>query len=62
MTSRLLKFKTSGAVVKGLSIEKTTAQEYRTRIQLKWFLSDDDQTDHDLKGSWTVYIIEKGSS
>ena len=61
MQSRLLQFKTIKADVKGLSIEKTIAQEYGTRIQLKRFLSDDDQTDYDLKSSWTVYIIEKGS-
>ena len=61
MQSRLLQFKTIKAVVKGLSIEKTIAQEYGTRIQLKRFLSDDDQTNYDLKSSWTVYIIEKGS-
>ena len=51
MQSRLLQFKTIKAVVKGLSIEKTIAQEYGTRIQLKRFLSDDDQTDYDLKSS-----------
>ena len=51
MQSRLLQFKTIKAVVKGLSIEKTIAQEYGIRIQLKRFLSDDDQTDYDLKSS-----------